>query len=365
MLNNGKIAAGQFKVLILLYSIGTTILVIPSGLATAAKQDAWIGALTGVGLGWIIIWLYTALWRLFPNKTFVGISEAVLGKYFGKLVSCIFIFYSFIGAATVLFYVGNFFKTHFVPQTPIFFIHAIFAIIVVMGIRLGIEALARTAELLLPWFIILFVVLVFSLTPEIKPVNLQPVFESGIKPIIWSALSFAGTAYLPIVFLFAIFPNVQNPEKAQKGFFTIAMIGGLCVVVITLLCILILGADITSRSLFPSYALAKKINIGHFFQRIEAVMAGLWFISTYIKTTFYFFSGVLSFSEVLKLKDYRAVTLPFGMILVVLSLIVYPDVVYMQKWDSTIFIPYILTIAFFLPLLLLIIGLLQKKIRSY
>jgi spore germination protein KB len=362
MLNNGKISAGQFKVLIFLYSIGTTILVIPSGLADAAKQDAWIGALAGVGLGWIIIWLYAALWRLFPNKTFVGISEAVLGKFLGKLVSFVFMFYSFIGTATVLFYVGNFFKTHFLPQTPIYMIQAIFASIVIIGVRMGLEAIARTAELLLPWFVILFLVLVFSLTPVIKLENLQPVLESGIKPILWSALSFAGTAYLPIVFMFAIFPNVQYPEKAQKGFYTIAMIGGLCVVLITLLCILILGADITSRSMFPSYSLAKKINIGHFFTRIEAVMAGLWFISTYIKTTFYFYSGVMSFSEILKLKDYRSITLPFGMILVVLSLIVYPDVVYMQNWDSTIFIPYIFMMAFFLPLLLLGVGFLKKKI---
>jgi spore germination protein KB len=361
MLDNGKINAAQFKVLIFLYSIGTTILVIPSGLAAAAKQDAWIGALAGIGLGWMIIWIYSALWRLFPNKTFVGISEAVLGKFFGKFISFVFTFYSFIGAATVLFYVGNFFKTHFIPQTPIYIIQMIFAFIIVMGVRMGLEVIARTAELLLPWFIILFVVLVFSLTPEIKVENLQPVFESGIKPIISSALSFAGTAYLPIVFMFAIFPNVQCPEKARKGFYTIAMIGGLCVALITLLCILILGADITSRSMFPSYALAKKINIGDFFTRVEAVMAGLWFISTYIKTTFYFYGGVMSFSEILKLKDYRSVILPFGMILVVFSLIVYPDVVYMQSWDSTIYIPYIFTMAFFLPLLLLVVGLLKQK----
>jgi spore germination protein KB len=270
-------------------------------------------------------------------------------------------FYSFIVTATVLFYVGNFFKTHFLPQTPIYMIQAIFASIVIIGVRMGLEVIARTAELLLPWFVILFVVLVFSLTPVIKLENLQPVLESGIKPILWSALSFAGTAYLPIVFMFAFFPNVQSPEKAQKGFYTIAMIGGLCVVIITLLCILILGADITSRSMFPSYSLAKKINIGHFFTRIEAVMAGLWFISTFIKTTFYFYGGVMSFSEILKLKDYRSVTLPFGMILIVFSIIVYPDVVYMQNWDSTIYIPYILMMAFFLPLILLVVGFLKKK----
>ncbi len=86
-----------------------------------------------------------------------------------------------------------------------------------------------------------------------------------------------------------------------------ATIGGLSVVLITLLCILILGSDITSRSMFPSYSPVKKINIGQFFQRIEAFMAGLWFITTFFKTTFYFYSWTLSFAEILKFKDYRVV----------------------------------------------------------
>jgi spore germination protein KB len=362
---NGKISSRQLGVLVYLYTVGTTILVIPSGLASAAKQDAWIGALAGVCFGLLILWLYATLWRLYPNKTFVGICEAVLGKFVGKTLSLIFVFYSFIGAATVLYYLGGFFKTQFIPKTPVLFINAIFAIIVVMGVRMGIESLSRTSELLLPWFIILFCVLVFSLAPAIKTENLLPVLESGVKPIIWAGISFAGTAYLPIVFLFMIFPNVQNPEQARKNVFIAALLGGLCVVLVTILCIFVLGYNITARSMFPSLSLVKKINIGNFLQRIEAIMAGLWFITTYFKTTLYFFGGVTSLAEVLKLKDYRSITLPLGMILVAYSLIVYPDIVYMQKWDSTIFIPYILTIGFFIPLLLVVVGFLRKKGRRF
>lgn len=358
---NDKISERQLMVLVFLYTIGTTILVIPSGLAAAAKHDAWIGALAGVALGAVILWMYTALWRRFPNKTFVGICEAVLGKWVGTCAAAVFSFYSFIGAATVLFYVGNFFKTHFIPNTPLSAINAFFAIVVVMGVRLGLESVSRTAELMLPWFGILFVVLVFTLVPEIKVENVQPVFESGIKPVLLAGFSFAGTAYLPVIFMFAAFPDVQNREKARRGLLLAAVLGGLCVVLVTLMCILILGAEITSRSMFPSYSLVKKINIGDFLQRIELIMAGLWFVTTYIKTTFYFYGWVTSFSELFKLKEYRSVTLPFGMILVIFSLVVYPDVVYMQKWDSTIFLPYIFTMGLFVPLILLGVASLKKR----
>jgi spore germination protein KB len=254
-----------------------------------------------------------------------------------------------------------FFTSNFLPHTPFSVTSALFAIVVVIGVRMGLETITRASELMLPWFLILFVVLVSTLIPEIETENLLPVFEAGWKPVFWAGFSFAGTAYMPIVFLFAIFPSVQNPDKAQIGLFVAALIGGLCVVLVTLLCILILGPTNTSRSMFPSYSLVKKINIGNFLQRIEAILAGLWFITTYIKTTFYFYGWVTSLSEILNLRNYRTVTLPCGMIMVVFSLVVYPDVIYMQKWDSTIFLPYILIMGFFTPLLLWLVGLLKKK----
>ncbi len=348
-------------VLIYLYSIGTTVLVIPSGLASVAKQDAWIGGIVGVIIGMALVLLYTALWRVYPGKTFVGICQEALGKGVGTVLSLIYVFYSFIGAATVLFYVSNFFLIHFLPHTPVMFTSSLFALVVVMGSRMGLETIARTSELMLPWFIILFVVLVTTLTPQIDSQKLLPVFESGGKSVFWAGITFSGTAYMPIVFLFSIFPRVQEglTGKVRLGLFASALAGGLSVVLVTLLCILILGPQITARSMFPSYALVKKISIGHFIQRIEVLLAGLWFITTYMKTTYYYYSWVTSLSEILKLKNYRTLTLPCAMLMVVFSLIVYPNVVYMQHWDTIVFPPYIIVMAVVIPLALWLIGLLK------
>ncbi|MBB6735309.1 endospore germination permease [Cohnella zeiphila] len=364
MNDNGKIHSRQLMVLAFLYTVGTTVLIIPAGLAAIANQDAWIGAIAGVAIGVIVVGLYALLWRLFPDKTFVGICKAVFGKWFGTLLAVIHMFGAFIGTATVLFYVGDFFQLHFLPRTPFAITCSLFALVVVMGVRMGLETIARASELMLPWFVILFGVLVLTLAPEIHVDRMLPVFESGWKPVVWAGISFAGTAYMPIVFLFSVFPRVKSPDKAWPGMIAAALIGGMCVVLITLLCVLVLGPNITSRSMFPSYALVKKINIGNFVQRIEAIMAGLWFVTTYIKTTFYYYSWVTSLSEILRLKNYRTITLPCGMIMVVFSLVVYPDVVYWQRWDSTVFPPYILTLGFLFPLLLWIVGR-WKKDRSY
>ncbi|GMK41868.1 germination protein [Paenibacillus sp. CCS19] len=361
MLDNGKINGRQLMVLVFLYSIGTTVLIIPSGLANIAKQDAWIGGLVGILIGMLIVGIYYALWRMYPDKTFVGICEAVLGRWAGAFLGLIYSLYSFLGTATVLFYVTNFFQIHFLPRTPVVFTSALFAIIVVMGSRMGLESIARTSELMLPWFLILFFVLVTTLTPQIEVKNMLPIFEAGTKSVIWAGIIFAGTAYMPMVFLFALLPRVQDRQmnQARMGMFLAALAGGLCVEFVTLLCIWILGPDITMRSIFPSYALVKKISIGNFIQRIEAILAGLWFITTYLKTTFYFYSWVTSLSEVLRLNNYRTLTLPCAMIMVVFSQVVYPNVIYMQHWDEMVFPPYIMTIGIVIPIVLLIIGLMR------
>ncbi len=360
-LDNGTINARQLNVLVFLYTIGTTVLVIPAGLVSAAKHDAWLGGLAGVAIGVVVLVLYIALWRRYPGLTFVGICRAVLGRWFGTLLSIVFTLYSLIGASTVLFYVGNFYNINFLPRTPFMCITALFAAIVVMGVRLGLETIARTTELMLPWFLILLVVLLATLAPSIEGNRMLPVFEADWRQILWAGFTFSETAFMPVLFLFPVFPRVADGVRAWKGMYVTALAGGLCVVLVTLMCILILGPDITSRNMFPSYALVKKISIGNFFQRIEAVLAGMWFITTYIKTTFYFYGWVTSLSEILKLKNYRTITLPCGFILVALSVVVYPDVVYMQEWDTIVYPPYIWSFCVAVPVLLWLAGLWRKR----
>ncbi|WP_199613640.1 GerAB/ArcD/ProY family transporter [Paenibacillus alkalitolerans] len=357
-----NISVRQFGVLVILYTIGTTILIIPSGLATLTRQDAWIASILGLGLNMLLVLFYNNLSRRFPDMTLVQYSEKILGKWLGKLVSLFFIFFSFIGAATVLFYMGNFITTEVMSETPIQAINVLYAMIVVMGLRLGLETLARAGEILFPWVFAIFFVLAVSLLPEIQLYKVQPVFEAGGKQLLYAALSVTGTASLPFIVLFMIFPvNVNDNQKARKVFINATLTGGIYFVVITFLCITVLGADLTANHLYPSYALAKIINIGQFFQRVEVLIAAIWFITVYYKTTFYFYGFVVGIAQVCNLSDYRPLVLPCGMILVVYSLVVYPNVVYAAKFDSMVWIPFVMTFGLLMPCILLVIDALRRR----
>ncbi|WP_282244769.1 endospore germination permease [Psychrobacillus sp. NEAU-3TGS] len=361
-MQNVKINSYQFLVLVILFTVGTSILIVPSALATVAKQDAWIAAIIGTVIGLSIVWLFTKIGLWFPNLTFVQMNEMLFGKWIGNILSFLFISMTLLSTAILLYYSGSFLTTHVMPNTPMGATNILMAIILVMAVRLGLETIARSAEIFIGVFFLLFIILVVFIAPEIKFENIQPVFEADINSIAESSLSLIVISSVYAVSLLMIYPAFINQPKSAKKFFLFGnLIGGLVIIILTFLCIFVLGADITARQEFPGYGLAKMINIGNFINRVEALMAALWIICLYFKMVIYFYSSVYGLAQILNLKDYRPLTYPLGMIVVVFSLVIFPNVMEQQKFDSTINIYFALTIGLLLPLLMVIVYAIRKK----
>lgn len=361
MMQNVKINPYQFLVLVLFFSMGTSILIIPSALAEGAKQDAWISAIFGVIIGILVIWLFCFIAQWFPNLTFVQMIEQILGKWIGKAVSLLFVSMAFTYAASLLYYSGTFLNIHLMPNTPMIALNLLLAIAIIIGVRLGIETIARSAEIFILFFFALLILLVLFIFPEVKLDNIRPIFEAGPLPIVQSSKSLIEVTAVNTIVLLMIFPAcMNNLKQAKKSFYLGYLIGGFVIILLTFLSIAVLGPYSTAAEYHPSYELAKRINIGNFIQRIEASMAGLWIIALYIKATLYFYAAALGLAQIFNMKDYMPLTLPLGGIVVVLSLVMFPSVVYQQHWNATIGIYFSYSIGLLLPLLLVIVNAVRK-----
>lgn len=354
MPGNFKISARQFMILVLLYSVGTVILHTPAPLASFAKQDAWLAAILGTGIGLMFVWLYIKVGHLFPDLSLDQVIEKVFGKWLGKLINFTFFFWAFSSAAQVTFYVGDFIKTYWMPETPLVALNILFAMIVILAARLGVETFARSAELLFILFLFLLITLIVFISPQVDLQNIQPVFEKGITPVIKASLFYVSTFSLSPVMFLMIFPSFISDRKAAgKAFYIGTLLGGIILITVILLNILVLGPDFVARNNAPSYALAKKINIGGFLTRIEAILAFTWVITTYIRSVMYFHVSVVVFANLFEIKDYRSLIAPLGMLMIVLSLIVFPNAQYVADFNKDIWLFYASTYGFLLPLLLL------------
>ncbi|MCQ6557408.1 GerAB/ArcD/ProY family transporter [Paenibacillus mendelii] len=360
MLDNRKISPRQYYIMVSLYIIGSAILVIPATLAIEAKQDAWIAEIIAVAVGLLILPFYIQLGNRFAPMTFVQYTEKVLGKWPGKIFSLLFIAgFPFLSASLTLRNVGDFMTTQVLPETPIEAIHIFFLCVVILGIRYGLEPVARTAELLFPFVILSFLLLVILIAPQIEFKNILPVMENGMKPVLRAAIPHIAFPFLEPIILILLFPYINRSQESGKALFTGMVIAGVVMIVITVLAVLVLGIN-TGRLAYPSYILGRKINIGHFLQRIEIMMALIWMITNFIRLTLLFYISAMSIAQTFKVKDFRFLTFPLAIIIFILSIETIPNSVYLQELVK-IWPWYALTFALGFPLLLLGVAVLRKK----
>ncbi|GGM24365.1 germination protein [Paraliobacillus quinghaiensis] len=364
MLENGRISIKQLASLVIFFTIGSSILVAPSGLAQAAEKDAWISSILGVLIGLLFVTLYNSLQKEFPDKTLVQCSEIILGKWLGKLVALSFLSYFFILASVLLREIGDFVTTQIMLDTPIEAILILFAVVVMIGVRLGLETYSRATEIFFPWVFILFTLLITFSAPEIDITKVQPLLGNGFKPVLQATFPFLGLPFLELVVFLMILPYVKNQNKAGKAFLIGTLIGGLTLIIITVACLLVLGPDLTARNNYPSYVLGKKMRITEILERLEVIVAIIWFLTIFFKLVICFYATTLGLAQMLRLKDYRSLVYPLGMILVILAIIISPNVTYFHYIMEKTWTPYSLTYGLFLPLLLLVVSRVRKSTGS-
>ncbi|MFJ7729242.1 endospore germination permease [Neobacillus sp. NPDC097160] len=356
---NHTIGVHQFTVLVIFFGVGTSILIAPASLAADAKQDAWISSIIGFALGVFQLAIYIALANRFPQKTLIEVNELVFGKWVGKIFSFFYISFFFVLCVGLLGDIGNFLTTEVLPETPIDFIMASLLVVVIFATRLGLVVIARGAEIFFPWVIFMFGLLVLMLVPQIELRKIQPVLENGFLPVLKAAFPF--TSLQEFVVMMMLYPFVIKSQKTAKAFYFGYTFSGVVLIIIMLLCILVLGPGLTAENIYPSFSLAKKVNIANFFERVEVIIGGLWFITITFKLIITFYATLLGTSQLLRFKSYEFMTVPVAIFLIVTVLTSYTNIVFVMDFLDRVWPSYAYTFLIILPLLTLIMAWIGKK----
>ncbi|MBZ5750652.1 GerAB/ArcD/ProY family transporter [Metabacillus rhizolycopersici] len=360
MLEKGKINASEFQILVIIFTLGSAIILTTAPLARVAKQDAWIAAILTTLITLFFVLLFNQLATLYPSMTYVEYNEKIVGKWIGKMTALIYLFYVYHITCGQVRDMADFFTSQVLVETPIQMIIIIFVITSLIGVRLGLEVICRSAVIFFPWIIALLFLLFFFLIPEVKLENIQPIYGEGIKPIIKASYGSLGNPLQLALFLMII-PYVTDKTEMKKAFYKGQLIGGTSIIIITIFSILVLGFGITAIQLYPTFTLAKKISIGNFLDRIEIILTIVWILSLYFKMTIGFYGLSLGLAQVLGLKSYKILTYPLAFLIITFSTFMHPNSVHLHNFLKNTLTPYSLTICLFFPLLLLVIGKIRKK----
>ncbi|NOU65841.1 GerAB/ArcD/ProY family transporter [Paenibacillus sp. LMG 31461] len=353
------ISKSSFAILVTFFMIGTSILITPSGLALVAKQDAWLACIVGVGFNLLNFLLYHVLGERFAGKTFVQYCETVLGKWAGKAISLAFVLFFYLLASLMIGDLGYFVTSQIMQETPIEALQMLFTLIVVFAVRSGFVVYTRAAVVFFPWLILLFLLLILPLFPKFNMGNFLPVMEFGIKPILRGGFTFYGLQEMIVLLMF--YPFVSNAKGRKSSFVMGIGVGGAILLMTTIGSIAVLGEELTSNQLFPAYTLAKNISIGHFLERVEGILISIWILSTFLKIVLTFHASLLGFAQIMNIKDEKPLVVPLALGMIILSLMCYPNTIFINDFLSKNWAPFALIFTLFLPFLLLVASWFTQK----
>jgi len=108
--------------------------------------------------------------------------------------------------------------------------------------------------------------------------------------------------------------------------------------------------------LYSTYSLARCISIASIVERIEAISISMWILSGFIKIAVCLYAFVTGSAQILNLKDYRLLTLPSGVIMTALSVLVYENIMEQISFATKVWPVYSLPFEVGIPLLLLTVS---------
>ena len=287
-MEKAKISASQLFILMVLFELGSALLV---PLAIRAKQDAWLGILLGMLGSFVLFLVYHKLYTYYPNLLPMEYMQKILGKVMGTVLAFVYILYFMYDASRVLRDFGEMLLTFAYPDTPLFIANALLMLVIIYTIRKGIEVIARSGELLFIFMYVLavagFILIISSGLIEIK--NLQPVLEEGLLPSVKVALS--ETLYFPfteaIVFTM-ILPYLNDSKKAKVTMLCATGLSGINLVITMLINISVLGVNLTARSQFPLLSTVASIQVADFLERLDVFFMLAMVIGIFLRLPYYF-----------------------------------------------------------------------------
>ncbi|GMQ62909.1 GerAB/ArcD/ProY family transporter [Vallitalea maricola] len=286
------------------------------------NKDIWITILIAIGITCIISAMYCRILIRYPSKNLYEILVTVFGKIIGNAICILYILYCFYVGALVLTTFSLFTSVVGLVNTPKLIIAAGVIVLVIFGIKSGLEVLGRWSEFFVKIIYPIILLTIPLMLTMVEVFNLTPVLEDGIQPIAKGAIEMI-TFPLAEIFTFMLILNtksIRNSKSIYKLFLIGLLLGGFILFCTHVSAYLCLGEFAYSTSYFPIYRAVSRINIRDILQRVEAIIAIIFIIGGFIKITVYLLAGCKGIAALFKLKDYKSIATPIGILVMIISI---------------------------------------------
>ncbi|KQY82182.1 hypothetical protein ASD24_16145 [Paenibacillus sp. Root52] len=265
---NQAVTHRQLILLVMLLSITTTLIQPHAQAIYYAEQHAYLSYIPVFLVMISVLWMLSRVQRRFPNQDLFE-SLVVRHPFMGRVTALLYImFFLFIFARDIRL-IGDYISITLLETTPISIIILTLMVMAVFIVRGGLGSLIGMSELYITLFLVNSIIVPFMLIQQIDMDNLMPYFDidmAGVGKGSWFLMSFFGEMVaLPFV--------VKGSDFRFKSVFWGVTIAALLMMLIVVETITSIGVPIASRLVYPSYELARQLQVSDFLDRFDLALA--------------------------------------------------------------------------------------------
>lgn len=315
-----RISSVQIFFMVILFEIGSTPLFLLGG---KVKQDSWIAMSIGSLAGFLLLLVFLWIQQRSPRSSWINMLQRGVGRIAGTTIGILYCLYFAYESMRNVRDLGELAKLVMLPETPMFLTMLIFVSIGGYAISKGAEIVFNLPELLLPFMMLSYAVLITLLLTlgTVDFTKLQPVLEQGFLPVVRAALpdivSFPFGQMLVFLMIWPLWNQDGVPVKSTLlGYFTVSLF----LIFMNVLNMAILGPAIATTSQLPFLKSARTLSHFLFIERLDLVVTILLFYGLLMKMTLFFFCAVRGIAELTQ-RSGKLWVIPLGLLIYASSFI--------------------------------------------
>jgi spore germination protein KB len=317
-------------------------------LFSISSKDCYIGALLGLLIGFVIIYLYSKFLELKKKRTLKEILKQ--NKILGIFVYLLIIIASYILLIYSLVIYKVFVASFMLIKTPEILLLIPIVIFGTYGAFKGLTVINRVAESLIPLALGLAAFAFLGVVGLFDTSNFLPILTTTPSNFFKTAITFAGIS---------TFPNLLTIHYQEKPKYMLTTYSLTCLLIIGTIIYIngILGEELVHIYRFPEYMVLKQLKLFQFIEKVENILSIAWIFNIFILLM----TSIHSIKELLPNKKPKIITV----IILILTLYMIDKVFafnYVNELRIYKLLPYI---SIIIPLIIIIPLLyLAKKKKS-
>lgn len=361
MNSSNKISVLQLcTILTMTVGLANHVTVIPLLLQTA-KRDAWISVIAAFLFFVVWIWIPFAIAKKTNQANLIDWLKSHVGVWFARLLQGAAAIYLLAIAFIALKETVTWTKVSYLPQTPLVVIAASLMLLCCYTASKGIQSIAITAGMLLP-FVIILGYFVMGANFQYKRYNLLfPLFTSGISSIAHCTI-YIGGGFIELVIIVFMQHLLSRPVKWTHLFALLCVMFGLTMGPL-MGAIAAFGPQEAANLRYPAYEQWRLVTIGDYVAHVDFFSIYQWLSGSFIRVSLSIFLIVDLLQIRLPAKRQLFINL-LSLCLMLLCLLPISDMTYVAYIHDYYSITFYAALAASLLLLTLVALKSKKKGRS-